>query len=242
MRDELILALDLYVNEGRNPRRESIRRMSELLRAIPIEPELTANTAFRNESAVQLKLYNFVALDPDAETAGMARGGRRDAQVWDEFARDRGRLSAAAAAIRANLTAVTPRQAEVTEEEIEDAPEGRLLTRVHRQRERSAKLVERKKAAAMRVSGRLECEGCGFDFATTYGERGEGFIECHHTVPVSELKPGSRTRPEDLALVCSNCHRMIHRRGPWLTMDRLRALVVECSASSSALRGSRAHP
>jgi predicted HNH restriction endonuclease len=29
---------------------------------------------------------------------------------------------------------------------------------------------------------------CGFDFKDKYGELGEGFAECHHTIPVSELK------------------------------------------------------
>ncbi|WP_249187608.1 hypothetical protein [Nocardiopsis sp. MG754419] len=34
----------------------------------------------------------------------------------------------------------------------------------------------------------------------------------------------SRTRLEDLALLCANRHRMIHVARPWLTVDRLRAL------------------
>ena len=62
-------------------------------------------------------------------------------------------------------------------------------------------------------------------FAAAYGERGDGFIECHHTIPVRDLRPGSRTRLSDLALVCANCHRMIHRRSPWLTVEELRLLV-----------------
>ena len=45
--------------------------------------------------------------------------------------------------------------------------------------------------------------------------------ECHHTVPVSEYGSGARTQLRDLALVCANCHRMLHRRRPWLTIDEL---------------------
>jgi predicted HNH restriction endonuclease len=44
-------------------------------------------------------------------------------------------------------------------------------------------------------------------------------------VPVSTLRPGTKTKLADLALVCSNCHRMIHRRARWLTIDELRDLV-----------------
>jgi 5-methylcytosine-specific restriction protein A len=86
-------------------------------------------------------------------------------------------------------------------------------------------MVARKKAAALEATGRLACEACGFDFRERYGERGEGFIECHHLSAVSTLRPGQRTRLSELALVCSNCHRMIHRRTPWLALDELRALV-----------------
>ncbi len=50
-------------------------------------------------------------------------------------------------------------------------------------------------------------------------------MEAHHTRPVHEINPGQVTRLADLALVCANCHRMIHARRPWLTMPELRALL-----------------
>jgi 5-methylcytosine-specific restriction protein A len=78
----------------------------------------------------------------------------------------------------------------------------------------------------MRDVGRLQCEGCSFDFAQTYGDRGQGFMEAHHTRPVHELDPDHVTRLADLALVCANCHRMIHARRPWLTLPELRALLA----------------
>jgi 5-methylcytosine-specific restriction protein A len=35
------------------------------------------------------------------------------------------------------------------------------------------------------------------------------------------------TRPalEDLALLCANCHRIIHSCRPWLSLDELRAII-----------------
>ena len=72
----------------------------------------------------------------------------------------------------------------------------------------------------------MECEACGFDFQRTYGDRGAGFIECHHIKALSTLTPGDRTRPDDLALVCSNCHRMIHCGSPWLTVAEVRDLIT----------------
>ena len=38
---------------------------------------------------------------------------------------------------------------------------------------------------------------------------GKGFAECHHVVPLADLGRQKRTRLEDLAIVCANCHRMI---------------------------------
>ncbi|MBN8868263.1 MAG: HNH endonuclease [Solirubrobacterales bacterium] len=111
------------------------------------------------------------------------------------------------------------------EPEIVDAVEGRILTRVHRTRERNRKLVEQKKETVLNREGRLKCEVCDFDFESTYGARGHGFIECHHTIPLSEVDEGSRTKLSDLALVCANCHRMIHAKSPWLTMDELTDLL-----------------
>ncbi|VUF13576.1 HNH endonuclease [Methylobacterium dankookense] len=74
--------------------------------------------------------------------------------------------------------------------------------------------------------GALRCEACGFDFSARYGERGHGFIECHHTKPVSSLSAGERTKSQDLALLCANCHRMIHVARPWLSLSDLRAIVT----------------
>ena len=113
---------------------------------------------------------------------------------------------------------------------LEEAPEGRLLTRVHLRRERNRELVESKKRLVLKQGGSLTCEVCGFNFKAEYGERGDGFIECHHTKPLEALEPGAKTHVRDLALVCSNCHRMIHRRRPWLSINELRQQVVRTPA------------
>jgi 5-methylcytosine-specific restriction protein A len=226
MRDELILALDLYVREGPNPSGEAKNELSALLRSIPIEPELAENPRFRNRPGVALKVSNFAAIDPNEAVEGMSHGGRGDQEVWDEFARDPNRLHETAAAIRANLANLTPNEAGVEEVDVTEAEEGRVLTRVHRVRERDAKLRTARRMKALEETGTLACEVCGFDFETTYGERGRSFIECHHVRPVSTLRPGEKTAVADLALLCSNCHRMIHVRRPWLTVDELRGLLT----------------
>jgi hypothetical protein len=112
-----------------------------------------------------------------------------------------------------------------------EAPEGRTFTAMHIYRERSRKLVEAKKHQVRKKTGQLVCEVCDFDFEQTYGERGAGFIECHHIRPVKSLGDGSRTSVDDLSLVCSNCHRMIHNKQPWATVSELQEIVERARPS-----------
>jgi hypothetical protein len=104
-------------------------------------------------------------------------------------------------------------------------PEGKLVERKHKARERSAKLIAEAKAAFIKDNKNLYCTVCDFDFEKKYGERGKDFIEAHHTIPVSEMVPGQNTKVEDIALVCSNCHKILHRTRPWLSMKRLKEIL-----------------
>lgn len=111
------------------------------------------------------------------------------------------------------------------EEESEDvATEGRPLYQMHRTRERNSKIVALKKQQALKENN-LKCEACGFDFKEAYGARGEGFIECHHDTPLFEPSRHQNTRLDDLSLVCSNCHKMIHRTKRWLTVQELKGII-----------------
>ncbi|MEO5325233.1 HNH endonuclease [Mesorhizobium sp. CC13] len=59
------------------------------------------------------------------------------------------------------------------------------------------------------------------------GPHGEGFIEVHHLQPLHTLVDGGKTRLGDLVLVCSNCHRMIHRQKEWLIPTALRQMLSQ---------------
>lgn len=99
--------------------------------------------------------------------------------------------------------------------------EQRLRMIRHRSRERTLRLAKIQAAKAAN-QGRLLCEvpRCGFDFAATYGERGRDFAEVHHVRPLAQAGPVLTTLA-DLAVVCANCHRMIHRFGDSLPLDDL---------------------
>src|ERR1035441_8148119 len=81
------------------------------------------------------------------------------------------------------------------------------------------RLVDAKKRSVLQATGHLNCEVCGFDFWHAYGRRGQDFCEVHHRKPISDYEFEFATRLDDLAIVCSNCHRMIDRREPWITIE-----------------------
>ena len=112
------------------------------------------------------------------------------------------------------------------EENEYSSEEGKVLILLHKTRERDQKLVKKKKKSFLEEKGSLYCEVCNFNFSKIYGKRGKGFIECHHNLPISQIKKGKKTKLTDLSLLCSNCHRMIHRQKPWLTVDELRNIVM----------------
>jgi 5-methylcytosine-specific restriction protein A len=188
---------------------------SEAMGALPLQrgddPE-----RYPSPGSVYARLQNIKHVDPDWDGAGLADGGTEQLREWLV------KYSAQPEALAELVSAIKKQGRELREVGVsvdpDDAPgsdEGALLMTTHLRRERS-RAARKKKAAVLAETGTLACEVCGFDFAARYGEIGVGFAECHHLRPLTE---GRRTtKPEDLAIVCANCHRMIHRRSPPLSL------------------------
>ena len=103
--------------------------------------------------------------------------------------------------------------------------EGGESYQIHLSRERDPRIISlAKKNFREKNSGRLYCEVCKFDFFRTYGDRGKNYAEGHHIRPVSEMDSQDVTQVADIRIVCSNCHRMLHR-GSLLTLEELRRLL-----------------
>lgn len=222
-REELILALDVYFSIPHTKFTKQtlqIKELSEFLRHIALRSGEKIPENFRSPSSVAMKLSNFRAID---EGKGLKNTSRADREILQEFSKRQKELSVAAQEIRAQISGSYEINPYLFDEAVGEitAPEGRVLVRTHMVRERNPALVKRKKDAVLAKKGRLACEACGFDFKATYGDRGQGFIECHHTKPLHTLKPGSNTRLDELVLLCANCHRMIHVTSPWLTIPEL---------------------
>ena len=153
-----------------------------------------------------------------------------DSEVFAEFAHDRIRLNAIANEIRKIAFDQKLKEKiykiEDDEETIKDSVmEGQVLYKLHKVRERDREIVRLKKQQSFSRLGHLACEACIFDFEKFYGQLGTGYIECHHRTPLSMFKVETRTSLDDLALVCANCHRMLHRSIDTLSVDDLRLKI-----------------
>tara|TARA_B100002049_G_scaffold140559_1_gene104241 strand:- start:1629 stop:2360 length:732 start_codon:yes stop_codon:yes gene_type:complete len=232
-RDEVILALDLYYSiearemDSKNPK---VIEISEILNKLPIHNERIDNLKFRNPNGVSMKLNNFKAIDPNYDGKGMNRYSKLDEKVFFEFQDDIIGLKRIAEQIKktvsdVELTNNLYRIGDEDEDEKLKVKEGKVIYKLHKHRERNPKLNNKKKENYLKKYGKLDCEVCEFDFYEVYGELGKGFMECHHKIPLYEIEGESITTIDDLALVCANCHRMLHRELDTLSIDELRKKI-----------------
>jgi 5-methylcytosine-specific restriction protein A len=67
------------------------------------------------------------------------------------------------------------------------------------------------------------CSVCEFDFEKRFGELGKNFIHVHHLTQVATVGKTYQVDPIlDLRPVCPNCHAMLHRQNPPLTIEELK--------------------
>lgn len=86
---------------------------------------------------------------------------------------------------------------------------------------------------AIKIHG-TKCQICGFDFKNKYGYIGENYIEVHHKKPLFSLDEKLIPNPEtDLVTICSNCHRMIHRKkNDIITPEKLKKIIQEQNSNN----------
>lgn len=238
-RDELIIALDYHLNHRNFDPRPQSKEIGELTQRIAKVGAalglIRRGSLLRTPESIAMKLRNFSSFDPqytDSGRKGLTNGNRLEAELWEVFSGRPEEVARVAKGIL-GLTDASDAQALALDDLDFEAPEGRIMTRIHLYRERNRTLVKKKKAVALRMHGCLACEVCGFDFLQTYGERGREFIECHHTLPISLLGEHGKTSMSDLVLVCSNCHRMIHAQRPWWSIDDAREALSSVDRSRS---------
>lgn len=235
-RDEVLLVYDLYLRYSRSTlsvQHPAVRALSQELRGLPWHVGAYQDAQFRNPAGVVAKLRQLHDYGLERSPSSISLIVQSVALEYRHQPDEVHRLAKQIRALLGDL--VASEKGELLEDALEfdqGFPEGRVIQSVHQRRERRPQLVARKLADVKWRTGRLACESCGFDFQAMYGALGEGYAECHHTRPLSE--GGLRqTRLEDLAVVCANCHAMIHHRRPWRSVAALRAIIDQQRAGQS---------
>lgn len=116
-------------------------------------------------------------------------------------------------------------ESDIQDEHIDEVVEGKSKVAIHKRYERNSALVRKVKKQRLKDDPLLQCEVCGFSYLDTYGDIGKGFIEAHHLNPIGERDGEQVTNKKDLALVCSNCHNMIHKGAPVFELEELKKLI-----------------
>ncbi|WP_222937428.1 HNH endonuclease [Cytophaga sp. FL35] len=230
-RDELILTLNVYFENDSSTfisSNKNIIELSGILNKLPIHSLQLRKSDFRNVNGVAMKLGNFTAIDPSNDSKGLTSFSKNDEKIFFEFVDNKTELKRISDLIIESIKQkeTIEKLYEIEEETdnlVKEGFEGEVLYKLHKVRERNIKLNESKKNQTLKETGKLECEVCGFDFFHTYGELGKGFIECHHTRPLSTYQSEQITKIKDLSLVCSNCHRMLHRSRPNMSIETLKS-------------------
>jgi 5-methylcytosine-specific restriction protein A len=81
------------------------------------------------------------------------------------------------------------------------------------------------RAIALEIHGFI-CNGCDLRMADLYGPIGEGVIHVHHIEPVSSMAAPKILNPAtDLVPLCPNCHVIVHRRNPPISIEELKEIL-----------------
>lgn len=227
-RDEILLTLHLYFSPDRgsiDKKNPKVIALSNLLRSLPLVTDRPDPEKFRNVNGVARKMANFQSIAYPGK--GLSGSSNLDREIFNEYVNKKEELNSIANEIIAVTTnpAIKDEILKIEEDEqtFEDSvEEGAVLYKYHKVRERASEIVKLKKKDTLAREGKLLCEVCGFDFHESYGDIGKGFIECHHKTPLASIKSTTQTALGDLALVCSNCHRMLHKNIHELSVEGLR--------------------
>ena len=233
-REELILSLSAYHDDPkamRNGNSPEARELSRILRKLGTAYDGSVPANYRSPSSVSMRTSSWQAMNVeyvDEQHRGLDKASNLAREVYHYFEPRPDLLRRTAATLKSSINHLTWEPASSTRnvqlpEDVVEASEGRLLSVRHLKRERKPGLARQKRCSVLSAGAQLECEVCSMTFAKVFGDHGDGFIEVHHRVPLSEYVSGSMTSLDDLALVCANCHRMLHWKRPWLSIAELRS-------------------
>lgn len=211
-KDETILALNLLFELGNanpSPTDKRVINLSKILNQLPIHPLSIRKEQFRNPAGVAFKIQNLKSV---ATGKGLTNVSKMDKEVWKEFGDKPKEVARLAAEILEDATTFDETDNLDTEISDEEAfVEGKIITATHRRKERKPEL--RKTIISLRKKNNtIFCDICGIKpyFDNSIDEC--SIFECHHIIPLAQAGGLVKTKTEDIAFLCSNCHKAIHNK------------------------------
>lgn len=207
MRDETILALELYLSSSDqvpSSNDSRVQNLSALLRSFPFHDDFAKNHTFRNPDGVAFKLQNLKAV---ATGKGLNNTSKTDQAVWNELGHDPDLVKKLAADIKNGLAVIAEEPEQYNSNAEYD--EGSVVYRIHAKRERSPGL-RNKFLKKCKKDGELTCELCGNQAIHIHPDFRDSVFEVHHLNPLNNTGK-TKNSMTNLALLCANCHRVIHK-------------------------------
>jgi 5-methylcytosine-specific restriction enzyme A len=245
--EETILALDLLQRHAFHvpgKSHDDVAELSSVLQSLPIHAEADRLPRFRNVDGVYLKLQNLISRHPSRGGRAGLRSSATDREIWDTYWQSAPEVHGLAEVIKMGASIVAHAELEQDDDDDARVSEGRLITAMHKRRERAPGL--RGKVIARERKSGLACKACDrAPILTTHGAQAEAAMyEVHHVRPLSDLGP-TATRLSDLVLLCATCHRLLHYlirlKRSSCSVDDLRE-TMRGGAASADLEGLRGYP
>ncbi|MBB5599339.1 HNH endonuclease [Neomicrococcus lactis] len=203
-----------------------VRELSTLLQSASFHPMERRTGSFRSPGSVGMKVNNLIANHPSYLGVGL-RVTKAEQDIVQEFIAYPELMSTLASSIQDQILGVVSDgfDLHLDDELVAAGIEGDAKSILTVKRERDPRLRRAKIDSVVLAGLPIDCEVCGFDYGKSYGARGQGYIEVHHRSPL-HITGVVETTLDDLALLCANCHRMVHRVSPWLSVEKLKETIV----------------
>ena len=225
-KDETILALNLFFEFNQNipgPNDEKIIELSKLLRKYPFHSIEARKSSFRNPDGVAFKLQNIRQV---ATGKGFGNFSKMDKLVWNEYGDKVSFVKTLAEKIR-NGIEIIEKDIEI-EDTDEYFKEGRIITALHKRRERSS-LLRNKKIELLKKNKQIYCEICGLKPYIKDEKLIYSIFECHHIHLLSDTNE-TITELKDIAFLCCNCHKILHKiiviENRWFSIQEVKEYLI----------------
>ena len=150
-RDELILTLDFYhKNFPQIPEKYSkeIVELSETLRKIQSVLDNNIDSKYRNTNGVYMKLMNFHHINPNYSGKGLESVSQLDREIFKDYENKIEELSIISKKIKEFIDSSEYKNKLQSTTDVDDdyeGQEGKILTKIHKYKERDRKIVRKRK-------------------------------------------------------------------------------------------------